>query len=233
MILEAEKNVSPSATIRVFASDRVIVLATRLVAKYCPDARCAQWRFADNENGTRLQKTALDLVAKVEGEKMLANTTQQILNAKADSDRVHVVGTIVEVGLIAAVAIALHFFPEKVGVIKSLTDPSSFTPLLAAKFQDHMPMLNLYWGLAASLCIANLTLRRWNIVTRCAELGLNILALSILVQMVLGGPITVSPGITMLIKFGLAIAVIPTCVTVVREIHELISKYTITVQSKA
>ena len=164
---------------------------------------------------------------------MLADTTQQTLNAKADSERVHVIGTIVEVGLITAVATVLNFFPEKVGIIKSLTDPVSFTPLLAPEFQVHLPMLNPYWGFAASLCVVNLTLRRWNIVTRCAELALNILALSILVQMVLGGPIAVSPGITMVIKFGLATAVIPTCITVVREIHQLISKYTITVEGKA
>ena len=164
---------------------------------------------------------------------MLANTTQQTLNTKDDSDRVHVVGTLVEICLITAVAIVLNFFPEKVGIIRSLTDPSSFTPLLAPEFQVHMPMLNLFWGLASSLCIANLTLGRWNIVTRCAELGLNLIALSILAQMVLGGPITVSPGITLAIKFGLAIAIIPTCITVVRGVYHLINKYTITVEAKA
>lgn len=164
---------------------------------------------------------------------MLAHPTQSTLNAKDDSDHVHVVGTIIEAGLIAAIAIVLNFFPEKVGVIKSLTDPSSFTPLLAPEFQVHMPMLNLYWGFAFSLCIANLALRRWNIVTRCVELGLNFLALAILAQMVLGGPIAVSPGITLVTKFGLAIAIIPTCITVVRGVYQLISKYTITVEAKA
>lgn len=164
---------------------------------------------------------------------MLANTTQQTLNPKDDSDRVHVVGTLVEICLITAVAIVLNFFPEKVGIIRSLTDPASFTPLLAPEFQVHLPMLNLYWGLATSLCIVNLTLRRWNIVTRCAELGLNFLALAILAQMVLGGPVAVSPGITLVIKFGLTIAIIPACVTVIRGIYQLINKYTITVEAKA
>ena len=164
---------------------------------------------------------------------MLANTTQQTRNAKVDADRVHVIGTVVDMGLITAAAIVLNFFPENVGIFKSLADPASFRPLLAPEFQVHLPMLNLYWGLATSLCIANLILGRWNLVTRSAELGLNMLALAILVQMVLGGPIAVSPGLTMVIKFGLAAAVIPTCVTVVREILRLISKYTITVQAKA
>jgi hypothetical protein len=159
---------------------------------------------------------------------MLANTTRTYLKAKTDLDHVHLVGTIIEIGLIAVIAIVLNFFPEKVGIFKSLTDPASFTPLLAPEFQVHMPMLNLYWGFALSLCIANLALRRWNIITRGAELGLNLLALAILVQMVLGGPIAVSRGITMVIKFGLAIAVIPTCIAVVMGIGRLISQYTIT-----
>jgi hypothetical protein len=159
---------------------------------------------------------------------MLANTTRTFPKAKTELDHVHLVGTVIEVGLIAAIAIVFNFFPEKVGIFKSLTDPASFTPLLAPEFQVHMPMLNLYWGFAFSLCIANLALRRWNIITRGAELGLNLLALAVLVQMVLGGPIAVSPGITMVIKFGLAIAVIPTCITVVMGIGRLINQYTTT-----
>jgi hypothetical protein len=163
---------------------------------------------------------------------MLANTTQQNLNVEEDSDRVHRVGTIVDIVLISVAAIVLNLFPEQVGILRSLADPSSFTPLLAPEFQIHMPILNLYLGLAASLCIANLILRHWNIFTRWAELGLNFLALSILVQMVLGGPIAVSPGITLVIKFGLAIAAIPTCVTIAREIHQLIRKHAAAVEAK-
>jgi hypothetical protein len=168
-----------------------------------------------------------------EGENMLAKTNRQKLNPADDADHVNVVGTIVDLVMITAVSIVLNFLPNKVGIIKSLTDPSSFSPLLAPEFQDHMPMLNIYWGLAASLCIANLVLRRWNIVTRSAELGLNFLALVILVQMVLGGPLAVSAGLTLVFKLGLGIAVIPTCVAVIKGVYQLISKYTITVEAKA
>lgn len=163
---------------------------------------------------------------------MLADTTQPNLNTKADPDRVYVVGTIIEVGLVTAAAMVFNFFPEKIGIIKSFTD-SSFTPLLAPEFQVHLPRLNLYWGLVVSLCLVNLALRRWNIVTRGAELGLNVLVLFILVQMVLGGPITFSPGITILVKFGLAIAVIPIGVLVIKQINQLTRKYTRSVPSKA
>ena len=164
---------------------------------------------------------------------MLANTTEPNRNRQDEADRVHVIGTVVDMGLITAAAIVLNFFPENVGIFKSLTDPASFRPLLAPEFQVHLPMLNLYWGLATSLCIANLILGRWNIVTRSAELGLNMLALAILVQIVLGGPIAVSPGLTMVIKFGLAVAVIPTCVIVIKHVRQLIGKYSITVEAKA
>ena len=163
---------------------------------------------------------------------MLAKTVPANRNAADDADHVNVVGTIVDLMIITAVSIVLNFFPGQVGIIRSLTDPSSITPLLAPEFQVHMRILNLYWGLAMSLCIANLVLRRWNIVTRSAELGLHFLALAILVQMVLGGPLAVSAGITLAIKFGLAIAVIPTCISLVKGIYRLIGKYTITVQAK-
>ncbi len=56
-----------------------------------------------------------------------------------NDDRVHTLGTIVEMVLILALMILFDFFPERIGIIRSLSDPSSFRPLLAPEFQQHMP----------------------------------------------------------------------------------------------
>ncbi|MGB8647249.1 MAG: hypothetical protein WCF84_18570 [Anaerolineae bacterium] len=143
---------------------------------------------------------------------------------KNDPDRVHVVGTIVEMILILAILVLFNFFPDRIGVVQSLMDPSSFKPLLAPEFQTHMPWLNLYWGLALSLCVLNLTLGRWTLYARWAELGLNALAAYIFLRMALGGSLSVYPGLTLLVKLGLAVALIVTGIEIIRKLIRLLSR---------
>ncbi len=150
---------------------------------------------------------------------MLANTAQGASYNGMDLERIGPVGTIVQLVLITSVSILFNFFPERIGVVKSLADLSTFSPLLAPEFQVHMRALNLYWGLATSLCRAHLVLRRWNIITRSADIGLNMLLLGILFQMVLGGPLAISTGITLAIKFGLSVAIIATGLAVITQIR--------------
>ena len=71
----------------------------------------------------------------------------------------------------------------------SATDINSFVPLLAPDFHTNMPWLNLWWGLALVLELAHLGLRRWQPLTRWADLGLDMLAGLILLQVMLQGPI--------------------------------------------
>ncbi len=122
---------------------------------------------------------------------MSENVNNSNLNVQHDHDGVHQVGTIVDLCLIVAASVLFNVFPEKVGFIRSLTEPSSFTPLLAPDFQNYMPGLNLFWGLAFSLGVANLIMLRWNIGTRSIDLVLSILGIFVLIQLVLGGPLTV------------------------------------------
>jgi hypothetical protein len=143
---------------------------------------------------------------------------------KNDMDRVHVLGTIVEMVLILAVMVLFDFFPDRIGMIRSLLDPSGFRPLLAPEFQDHMPWLNLYWGLVLSLCALNLSLGTWNKYTRWAELGLNALAAYILLRMVLGGPLSTYFEVTVLVKLALAAALIGTSIEIIRKLVRLLSR---------
>ncbi len=126
--------------------------------------------------------------------------------AMDDPDRIHVVGTIIGMVLILAIMLLFNVFPDQIGIIRSPMDPASFKPLLAPEFQEHMPWLNLIWGLTLTLCAVNLAFGRWNIYSRWAELGLNVLGAYILWRMMLGGPLLVYPGLTLVLKLGLFVA---------------------------
>ncbi len=112
------------------------------------------------------------------------------------------------------------------------TDPFTFTPLLAPEFQNHMRLLNLYWSLAISLCIANLVMLRWNIGTRTIDLALSILGIFVLIQLALGGPLTVYAWLDYLVKFGLAVAIIPAAIDAIRKVQQWQSRWQITVQPR-
>ncbi len=145
---------------------------------------------------------------------------------KCGPDCVSRAWTFVEMVLVLAAMVLFNFFPDRIGFIRSLTDPSSFRPLLAPEFQEHLPWLNVYWGLALTLCAVNLTLGRWTLTTRWAELGLNALAAYILWRMLLGGPLIVYLELTLLVKFGLAIALIVTSIEIVVKLIRLLTHVT-------
>ena len=137
---------------------------------------------------------------------MPENTNDHTVGTRKDPDRIHAAQTIVKMCLIVAASVLFNFFPEKVGVIKSLTDPSGFTPLLAPAFQSYLPWLNLYWGLAFSLLVVHLGLRRWTVVTRWLDLALRIFGAFVLLGMVLGAPFITVPILSILVKLILAVA---------------------------
>ena len=106
-----------------------------------------------------------------------------------DADRIQRVWVAGEMIVILAVIVLFNFFPDKVGVLVSLTDPQSFIPLLAPEFMDHLAWLNLWWGLALLLAGAKLIIGRWRTAMRWAEIGLQFFAGFILFRLVMGGPI--------------------------------------------
>ena len=86
--------------------------------------------------------------------------------SRRDPDRINIAGTIVEMAIIGAAAIVFNFYPEHIGFWQSADDPTSFTPLLGPGFDAFLPWLNTYWLWAFWLCVANLALQRWTLVTR-------------------------------------------------------------------
>jgi hypothetical protein len=144
-----------------------------------------------------------------------------------ERDHVHVFGTLVEMILILALIVLFNNFPDKIGVIPSLTDPSSFKPLLAPEFQAHMPWLNVYWGLALSLCALNLALGAWNPFTRLAEIGLQALGAYILLRMITGGPLIVYSEFTLLVKFALALALLASAIDIIAKLVRWLAMQTV------
>ncbi len=144
--------------------------------------------------------------------------------AMNDPDRVHVVGTIIGMVLILAIMLLFNVFPDKIGIIRSPMDPAGWMPLLAPEFQEHMPWLNLCWGLTLILCAINLAFGRWNIYSRSAELGLNVLGAFILLRMVLGGPLLMYPGLTLVLKLGLLVALCGIGVDITKKLVRLLTR---------
>jgi hypothetical protein len=163
---------------------------------------------------------------------MLTNTNTSNLNARNDHDRIHVVGTVVDLCLIVVASIMFNMFPTQIGFIRSFTEPASFTPLLAPEFQTHLPLLNLFWGLAFSLGVANLVMLRWNIGTRCVDVALSILGIIVMTELVIGGALTVYSWLDLCIKFGLAVAIIPAIIDVIPKVGYVLGNWQITVQPK-
>ena len=106
-----------------------------------------------------------------------------------DPDRVQMGWTVAAVCAIVVAAVVLNFFPERIGVVKSLLDPGSFVPLLRPEFEAHLPWLNLWCGLALTVNLVNLFHGRWQPATRWADLALSVLGICILFRLAGGDPV--------------------------------------------
>lgn len=96
---------------------------------------------------------------------------------------------ILDLCIVVASMVLFNVFPDKVGILVSATDSSTFVPLLAPEFQVHMPWLNLWWGLALLLAGIKLVYGRWTAVLQWADWGLRLLGIRVLAGLILGGPI--------------------------------------------
>lgn len=163
-------------------------------------------------------------------EDLQINLAKRQLNAKEETlkeiqkqDKMISVGrSIVNICVIAAASVLFNFFPERVGMIKSATDPSSFTPLLAAEFQSYLSWPNLWWGLAFSLHLVHLILRRWTVVTQWVDLALRVFGAFLLGWMVLGAPFIVVPWGSVTVKFILAVVCVLTLIGAGKHFNRLL-----------
>jgi hypothetical protein len=120
-----------------------------------------------------------------------------------DPDHINLVGTLAELFIIIAVAILFNFFPQYVGFVRSATDPMSFTPLLGPGFAAFLPWLNTFWLWAFCLCLAHLVLRRWTLVTRLIDFGLDLFGAAIFAAMFADSPFRELPVATLAGKVAL------------------------------
>jgi hypothetical protein len=146
--------------------------------------------------------------------------------------RIRVAWPVVRMCGICALAVLFNFFSSKVGIVVSATDPSSFVPLLAPEFRVHLPWLNLWWISAFGMCVAHLVLRRWTPVTRWADWGLYLLAVIVLGRLVLDGPISVFPVVSMFAKLVLGLALIATAFASGQKLYELLNKARVSARPK-
>lgn len=157
-----------------------------------------------------------------------------------DPDRIHVGWTIVNICVLSALIILFNVFPDRIGVILSIDDPSSFVPLLAPDFfKDELPRLNLWWGLALALNVVNLYYGRWHRGTRLAAYALTVFAMLILVRLI-GRPVVgpdlervvlsqplvqveqnLVPFLPVLVKVVLVVALIATIVALGKKLNQL------------
>ena len=120
--------------------------------------------------------------------------------SRRDPDRINITGTTVEMAVIGAAVIVFNFYPEHIGFWRSADAPTSFTPLLGPGFAAFLPWLNTYWLWAFWLCVANLALQRWTLVTRVVDLALNLFGAAIFAAMFADSPFVTVPVATFAAK---------------------------------
>lgn len=106
-----------------------------------------------------------------------------------DPDRISALNLIFSAYAIVALVILFNFFPQWVGIWNSSDGQWSVFPLLRREFSMHLPLLNLWWGLAFALDLIVLRHGRWRRGTRWARLALGVLGAIVLLVILLGPPV--------------------------------------------
>lgn len=101
-----------------------------------------------------------------------------------DRDRVSVGGAVARICLLVVLLLVVNVLPEGLGI--SLTRTEAGQWIVRPLLQTSPSWLNLWLTLSLALWVVNLYLRRWNPTTRWAELGLNVLAAFVLLQLFKG-----------------------------------------------
>ena len=150
----------------------------------------------------------------------------------ASPDSISIAGALVKIGVIIAVSALFNYYPDKVGVLESITDPSSFTPLLTPDFRPYLSWLNLWWGAALALHGVNLVARRWNVATRLVDIVIRLLSVWVLGWMALGVPFIAQPVAAVAARLGLAVACLLSFFEAVKQFNRLLISRNIYVESK-
>jgi hypothetical protein len=98
-------------------------------------------------------------------------------------------GALAAIVFLSGLIVLLNFFPEQVGIVRSLSRPDSFVPLLAPGFEAHVASLTVWLGMGIVLNSFHLAYGGWRPWTRWFEWGTNIVGIGVLLAIVRGGPI--------------------------------------------
>lgn len=124
--------------------------------------------------------------------------------------------------LIAAFACLFNLFPDKVGTYRTIGDRTTFTPMLAPAFGDHLLGLNLWWVLGFVFNIFLLRTGRWTPALRWVEVALGLLGAYVLARLIISGPFLPAAG-GELVRYLLAFAVLGMLFDAVRKLNRLVN----------
>ena len=111
-----------------------------------------------------------------------------------EADCIRVGWTMATGCVLIALLVLFNRVPERVGMIISAGEPSSFAPLLGPEsFRDILPRLNLWWGLTLALAVANLYIGRWTWGTRLADYALTFFGVFILARILVSPVFGLNP----------------------------------------
>jgi len=107
-----------------------------------------------------------------------------------DPDRITPATHVFSLYAILALAILFNFYPEWVALVGFGKLAGQWRlPLLRPEFSMHLPLLNVWWGLAFALNLLVLRHGRWRRETRWAEFGLGLFSGVVLLLIVTGPPV--------------------------------------------
>jgi hypothetical protein len=129
---------------------------------------------------------------------------------------------VVNMLILAAVACLFNFWPEKVGTYRTAADLTTFTPLLAPAFADHLLGLNLWWGLSFAFNVVLLRTRRWTPALRWAEMALGFIGAYVLARLVVEGPFLTAAG-GALVRYLLTFVVLAMVFGSARKLNRLVN----------
>lgn len=141
--------------------------------------------------------------------------------SKDTKTRMLVLSSIINTAIIAAVAVVFNFLPERVGVYRTVTDLSTFTPLLAPEFSNHLLGLNVWWGLAFSFHIALLATKRWTPALRWTQMALGFVGAFVLARLAVDAPF-VPPAGAEFVRYLLVCVVLAQIFTGARRLNRLV-----------
>lgn len=141
---------------------------------------------------------------------------------KDTKTRMLALSSIINAVMIAVVTVVFNFLPEKVGIYRTVSDLSTFTPLLAPEFSNHLLGLNVWWGLAFSFHIALLATKRWTPALRWTQMALGFVGAFVLTRLAVDVPFLPSAGAA-LIRYLLVCVVLAQIFTAARRLNRLVN----------